>query len=48
MAFQAKPRANFFSPLFGVSDARVFSIPRNLLLAESLYPPFRTSPFHYL
>jgi hypothetical protein len=23
MAFQAKPRANFYSPLFGVSDARV-------------------------
>jgi hypothetical protein len=24
MAFQAKPRANFYSPLFGVSVARVF------------------------
>jgi hypothetical protein len=37
MAFQAKPRANFYSPLFGVSFVLVFSILRNPLLAESLY-----------
>jgi hypothetical protein len=37
MAFQAKPRANFYSPLFGVSVVLVFSILRNPLLAESLY-----------